>query len=175
MDIKKQILSSAERVFDHDGFNATGMGRLVRESGLSSRTVYKHVTSKNALMALVLAERQQRFFDVIDFSSLESLFDSLKAWFARDGMRGCLFFRIQAETGGNIPEISAAVAAYHDELHRCMSGLVRRETGTVDEDRVEQLLVVFEGATTASTYRGEAALNAAKFMARQLLGTGVER
>ncbi|WP_423822806.1 helix-turn-helix domain-containing protein [Salinisphaera sp. SPP-AMP-43] len=170
MDIDTQLLTTAERLFDQDGFNATGMGRLVRETRLSSRTVYKHVGSKNALVARVLAERQRRFFAHTDFSSVEALFDSLKRWHAdNDGARGCLFFRLRAETGGQIAEIEAAVAAYQQQLHVRIGELVAREAGVPDETRADQILALFEGATTAATYRGEAVIDAAAACARQLI------
>lgn len=169
MNTDAQLLATAERLFDRDGFNATGMGRLVRESHLSSRTVYKHVGSKNALMARVLAGRQRRFFERTDFVSTEALFTSLKGWLAEEGARGCLFLRVQAETGGDIPEIAAQVAAYHGQLRENIAGLVTREAGIVDDELTDQLLALFEGATTAATYRGAAVIDAAAVCARQLI------
>lgn len=170
MDIGTQLLTTAERLFDQNGFNATGMGRLVRETQLSSRTVYKHIGSKNTLVARVLAERQRRFFAHTDFSSAQALFDSLKRWHASsDGARGCLFFRLQAETGGHVGEIEAAVAAYHQRLHTQIAELVAGELGVRDEALADQILALFEGATTAATYRGEAVVDAAGACAQQLL------
>lgn len=169
MNITEHITALAEHIFDHDGFNATGMGRLIRESGLSSRTVYKHVASKNALMKQVLTNRQERFFSQTDFSSIDALFDSLSEWSRAEGARGCLFFRVQAETGGHIPEISEAVSQYHQRLHKSMLALVTREAGKSDRLLVNQLLVLFEGATITVTYRGRDAIVAAKASAKQLI------
>lgn len=169
MDIDARLLATAERLFDCDGFNATGMGRLVRETNLSSRTVYKHVASKNVLMARVLASRQRRFFERIDFASTDALFASLKDWFAQEGTRGCLFFRAQAETGGGVPEIAAAVSAYHRQLHANIAGLVALETGGADDELTDQLLALFEGATTTATYRGLAVVDAACVCAQRLI------
>lgn len=169
MDIDEQLLSTAERLFDREGFNATGMGRLVRETGLSSRTVYKHVGGKNALMAKVLAARQRRFFAHVDTDSVDALFNSLKRWIEAEGARGCLFFRLRAETGGGTPEIESAVVAYHTQLKSRLSDLVRRETGAADGELSDQMLVLFEGATTAATYRGAGVIDAACACARQLI------
>ena len=169
MDIDAQLLATAERLFDRDGFNATGMGQLIRETRLSSRTVYKHVASKNTLMARVLAERRRRFFERTDFTNTEALFASLKDWFAIEDARGCLFFRVQAETGGDIAEIAAAVAAYHRQLHDNIAGLVAREVGIADDELTDQILALFEGATTAATYRGDGVIDAASVCARQLI------
>ncbi|MES1923828.1 helix-turn-helix domain-containing protein [Salinisphaera sp. T31B1] len=172
MDIDKQLLSAAERLFDRDGFNATGMGRLVRESKLSSRTVYKHIGNKNALMARVLAARQQRFFEQTDFTSTTTLFASLRNWSATEGARGCLFFRALAETGGDIRDIADEVTAYHRMLRARIADLVARETGTVDDDLTDQILALFEGATAAATYRGTAVIDAASACAQQLIAAG---
>ena len=169
MDIDARLLKAAERLFDGEGFHATGMGRLVRESGLSSRTVYKHAGSKNALMAKVLAERQRRFFAHLDAESTTALFASLTSWVEQEGARGCLFFRVHAETGGGMPEIEAVVSAYHTELHGLIAALVARETGAADAVLADRVLALFEGATTAATYRGTAVIDAASAGAAQLV------
>lgn len=169
MDIDTQLLAAAERLFDRNGFNATGMGKLVGETRLSSRTVYKHAGSKNALMARVLAERHRRFFAQTDFISTTSLFTSLKDWCDKESARGCLFFRVQAETGGSIPAIAAEVVAYHRQLSERIAELVARETGRADAQLSDQILALFEGATTAATYRGAAVIEAASACAQQLI------
>jgi AcrR family transcriptional regulator len=169
MDIDTRLLAAAERLFDRDGFNATGMGYLIKETGLSSRTVYKHASSKSALMAMVLSERQRRFFEHVDFSSTDALFASLSAWVEQEGARGCLFFRAYAETGGTTPEIERCVAEYHARLHTAIADLVTRETGVVDAALTDRILVLFEGATTAATYRGTAVIDAASVCALQLI------
>lgn len=175
MDIDARLLAAAERLFDRDGFNATGMGRLIEETGLSSRTVYKHATSKSALMAMVLSERQRRFFEHADFCSTEALFASLTAWVEQEGARGCLFFRTYAETGGTTPEIERRVADYHARLHTAIADLVTLETGVADEELTDQILALFEGATTAATYRGAAVIEAAGVCARQLIAARKQR
>lgn len=169
MDIDTRLLSTAERLFDRDGFNATGMGRVIRETGLSSRTVYKHAPSKNALLAMVLAERRRRFFEGMDFTGTDALFASLRQWVTHEGARGCLFFRAHTETGGSTPEIETAVDAYHAQLKAHIAALIRHEIGTTDDTLTDQLLVLFEGATTTATYRGIAAIDAASACAQQLL------
>lgn len=169
MDIDTQLLRAAERLFDHHGFNATGMGRLVNDTRLSSRTVYKHVRSKNALMARVLAERHKRFFEHTDFTTTTALFASLQRWADAEGVRGCLFFRVQAETGGSIPEVAAQVAAYHAQLRTRIADLVASEAGVADEQLTDQILALFEGATTAATYRGAAVIEAASACALELV------
>lgn len=169
MDIDARLIATAERLFDRQGFNATGMGQVVQESGLSSRTVYKHASGKNTLLAMVLSERRRRFFERVDFRSTDALFASLAEWADQEGARGCLFFRVHAETGGGTPVIASAVDAYHAQLHAYISDLTWRETRVVDEELTDQVLALFEGATTAVTYRGTAVIRAARISACQLI------
>ena len=169
MDIDTRINDAAENLFDTNGFNATGMSRLIQATGLSSRTVYKHVASKNALVARVLAERQARFFTALCFDDIEALFAGLADWTVRKGARGCLFFRLQAETGGQVEAIEAAVAAYHAALHGRITALVTAALGRADTHATDQILALFEGATTAATYRGTSVIEAARACAHRLL------
>jgi len=169
MDIKAQVVSAAERLFDHNGFTATGMDRLVQEAGVSSRTLYKHVGGKTSLIAAVLAERNRRFLAGLDVSSLQTLFVSLEGWVRDEGARGCLFLRAQAETGGTAPDIEAAVGAYRDQLYALVAETVHHELGESNAALAEQVLVLVEGATAAAIYRGPAAVVAARAAAQTLV------
>ena len=175
MDIDHRINDAAEQLFDHNGFNATGMSRLIKMTGLSSRTVYKHVASKNTLVARVLGERHARFFAAMCFDDVDRLFTGLSDWSAREGARGCLFFRLQAETGGQVEAIETAVSAYHAELHTRVTELVTAALGHADSQVADQILALLEGATTAATYRGPAVMDAARVGAYRLLDSETAR
>lgn len=51
MDTHSRLLAAAEQLFDRHGFTPTGMDRLAQAADMSSRTLYKHAGSKNALIA----------------------------------------------------------------------------------------------------------------------------
>jgi AcrR family transcriptional regulator len=170
MDMRAHILATAEQDFDNHGFAGTGMDRLTASAKLSSRTLYKHIGNKTALIAAVLEERRQRFRDVFDVESIDALFASLERWTKSEGARGCLFFRARAEMGDELPEISAAVAAYRQELRNILERSVANDVDQADSRMLtEQLLVLFEGATSAASYRGVTAVSAARAAAAVLL------
>lgn len=170
MTIKTDIILSAEHLFDHHGFTATGVDKLVEAAGVSSRTFYKHVGSKNALVAAVLDARGKRFFEVTSVESVDGLFGALADWTEANGARGCLFFRADRETGGAVPEVSEAVAAYREGLQRLIGSLVAREGVHGGSDSLaEQLLVLVEGATSAASYRGPSAIHTARAIAALLV------
>lgn len=166
MDLKTKIVSTAEHLFDRHGFTATGMDRLTQAAGMSSRTLYKHIGNKSALMAAVLTERDRRFFHRLNVRSVDALFAALEDWVRIEGARGCLFLRAQGETGGETPEIAVAVAAYREKLRKRIADIVTVEVyGDGDEELTEQILVLFEGATSAASYRGPEAVTAARIAA----------
>ncbi|WP_108663073.1 TetR/AcrR family transcriptional regulator [Acuticoccus kandeliae] len=169
MDIRTKLIAAAERVFDRHGFTATGMDRLTEAAGLSSRTLYKHAGSKTALIAAVLTERDRRFMQRLEVESVDALFAALEDWIAAEGARGCLFLRAAGETGGDTPEIAERVAAHKEAFRARIAAIVARETGREDAALAEQILVLFEGATAAASYRGAAAVKAARTAAAVLV------
>lgn len=168
--MKSHIVVSAEHVFDRDGFTATGVDRVAAAAGVSSRTLYKHVGSKSALIAAVLEQRDSRFFGTLGAHDVDSLFAALEAWTISVGARGCLFFRAESETGGTDSAIAQAVEAYRHRLADLVRDLVEAEVGDRNSGPLaEQILVLIEGCISAATYRGLGAIEAARLAAATLI------
>ena len=53
------LLGTAERLFYTEGYHATGIDRILSESGVAKMTLYKHFISKEELILAVLDARQQ--------------------------------------------------------------------------------------------------------------------
>lgn len=163
MDTRSKLVAEAERLFDRYGFTATGMDRLTEASGVSSRTLYKHIGSKTALMVTILTERDRRFRRRLDVRSVDALFAALEDWVRVEGTRGCLFLKTHGETGGDTPEIAQVVLAHKDAVHARIADIVALEIGGGgDPDLAEQIVILFEGATAAAVYRGVEAVAAAR-------------
>ena len=166
---RTRIVATAEQVFDRHGFAATGIDSLTAAAGVSTRTLYKHLHSKEGLVVAVLQARQERFLASLDAQSVHSLFSSLARWADCEGARGCLFLRAQGETGGLVPEVSAVVADYRNRLRAAVGDAVNADLGRADASLTDQILVLVEGAVSASTYRGAAAYDAARAAAATVL------
>ena len=52
------LLATAERLFYTEGSHATGIDRILSESGVAKMTLYKHFKSKDELILAVLEARQ---------------------------------------------------------------------------------------------------------------------
>lgn len=170
MDMKATLLAAAERLFDRNGFTATGMDKLTAAAGMSSRTLYKHAGSKAALMAAVLGERDRRFMRRLEVRSVDALFAALEDWIRTEGSRGCLFLRAQGDAGHGTPEVAEAVAAHKAAFRERIADIVALDIGGGgDPALAEQILVLFEGATAAAIYRGPEAVSAARTAASVLV------
>ncbi|CAD5275339.1 MULTISPECIES: TetR/AcrR family transcriptional regulator [Halomonadaceae] len=170
MDTKTKLISAAEQLFDRHGFTATGMDKLTKAAGMSSRTLYKHAGSKTALITEVLKERHRRFQPHIEVGSVDALFDALEEWIRSESARGCLFLRAYGETGGDTPAITEAVLAHKTRLYEKIQDIVAIETdGQEIPELAEQILILYEGATAAAIYRGPEAIASAHKAASALL------
>ena len=61
MDARVGILAAAERVFRTHGFQGGAIDRIVSEANVTSRTLYRHFTSKDTLIGAVLESLSARF------------------------------------------------------------------------------------------------------------------
>jgi AcrR family transcriptional regulator len=165
MDTRTKLIAAAENLFDRHGFTATGMDRLTEAAGISSRTLYKHVGSKVALMTAVLNERNARFMDTIDVAGVDDLFAALG-----ESARGCMLLRTFAETGGDIAQISETFTTHKAAFRERIAAVVASDLGgRSDPVLTEQVLVLFEGATVSAVYRGSEAVKAARSAAAVLV------
>jgi AcrR family transcriptional regulator len=164
-DTRARIVTDAEHLFDRHGFAATGMDAVASAAHVSSRTLYKHVGGKGALIAAVLESRRARFVAAVALAdSIDAMFDALTAWGESEGARGCLFLRAAGEGLADDPPVAASISTYRDGLRDSIRALVPPGA----DDLAEQLLVLFEGATAAMSYRGTAAIEAARAAAHTL-------
>jgi hypothetical protein len=68
-----------------------------------------------------------------------------------------------SETGGNVADVAQAVSAYRTQLRELIENVVTHQIGAADDDLLEQILVLFEVATSTSTYRGPSAISTARY------------
>ncbi|ESR25976.1 TetR/AcrR family transcriptional regulator [Lutibaculum baratangense] len=173
MSTRTDIIAAAEKAFDGGGFHGTGMDALVRAAGVSSRTLYKHVGSKDELALSVLKARQERFEQAVDGDGVDGLFTGLQRWIDREGANGCLFLRAHGEYRSRHPAFAALVREHKDAFAREIARRVEQELGRPDEALAAEIEILFEGATAAAVYRGAAAaVESARRAARALLAAG---
>jgi len=174
------LLETALRLFHRDGFHATGIDRILAESGVAKATLYKYFRSKDALMLEALRLRDARFRQHLEEQTaaraaspreaLLRLFDVLEEWFAGDEFRGCLFINASAEFGNPADPLHKAAAEHKalvlDWLHRLCA-----KAGAPDAyGLARQLAMLKEGAiVTAQVSRDPRAARTAQGIADHLI------
>jgi AcrR family transcriptional regulator len=111
INLKKQlIVETAFRLFKQNGFYATGVDLIMREAGVSKRTLYKYFRTKNDLIIAVLeyyrSSYQQHLDDLLGKQSnsaedkIRIIFEDAKSWFGDTNFHGCLAVNAMAEYAG---------------------------------------------------------------------------
>jgi AcrR family transcriptional regulator len=152
---RDRILDTAKRLFYRDGFRATGIDRIIAESGVAKMSLYRHFASKDDLIAAFLDWRHDHwtswFTAAVDArlargEGLAAVADVLGEWFAQDDFRGCAFINVVAETGATIDPRHFDQAARHKrDLERYLSDVAARLSLAAPEPAAEEAMLCVEG------------------------------
>jgi len=147
---KDRILSTALRLFYSDGLRATGIDKIIAESGVAKMSFYRHFPSKNDLIRAFLQARHEIWMAKFR-TAVERLFardgftaiaHALSEWFAESDFRGCAFINTVAETGS---EFSQPVEHKRD-LEAYVRELAERLSLPSPDRVAAKAMIVIEGA-----------------------------
>jgi AcrR family transcriptional regulator len=105
-----RILLTAHDLFYRDGIRATGIDRVIAESGVAKKTFYRYFPSKDDLIVAFLEYRHDNwinwFRDALarHGGTLDALVPALAEWFGGETYRGCAFINAVVEVGGTLPQ-----------------------------------------------------------------------
>jgi AcrR family transcriptional regulator len=113
---RERILLTAHALFYRDGIRATGIDRVIGESGVTKVTFYRHFPSKNHLVQSYLDYRHARWMAWFEDAlrrhgaeragrGLDALVPALAEWLRDEHYRGCAFINSVGELGGALPEV----------------------------------------------------------------------
>ncbi len=177
---RDEVVQKALQTFYRNGFNATGMDMLVRESGISKTSMYKHFRTKEDLIIAVLRLRDENFRNWLyrrmeelgstPREQLITMFDALEEWFSEPGYKGCMFIKASSEFQDATHPIHKQSADHKRMLEDHMIRLARQADLCEPELLARQLLLLKEGAiVTAHLGHTENAAQDAKAAARRLI------
>ena len=130
---RERLLLTAHRLFYGEGIRATGIDRVIAESGVTKVTFYRHFPSKNDLVVAVLEHRHRVwmawFVDALrrhggETRGLKALVPALREWVGSDGYRGCAFLNGVAELGGTQPEVLELTRRHKRDMEQAIAGLL---------------------------------------------------
>lgn len=153
---RDELVRKALQVFYRDGFHATGMDKLVAETGVSKTSMYKHFRTKEELILAALRLRDENFrnwflrrIEELADTPAEQLiasFDALKEWFEEESFRGCMFIKAGAEYQDKDHPIHVQAAEHKRVLLEYFTELARKAGARNPEKLGCQLLLLKEGA-----------------------------
>lgn len=165
---RERIVEKVCELFYSQGYRATGINQVIKESGVAKASFYDHFPSKSDLLVEYVAEMSTRDLalvrdEVWSFPTAEERFyaplRTLVPWFEETNFRGCPFQIALAEIEPGEGEVHSIVRSHRNSEREMLSQLTREylcdELGCADVD-VQQFgetyLVIYEGAvsTTAS-------------------------
>lgn len=179
---KECILRAAERLFEVQGFNGTGVDRIASESGVTKRTLYKHFGSKEGLIREVLKhhhtsmmERVREGMATVEGGAeakLMAYFRLYREWFGSSRFSGCLFIKTLNEFAGCSTELGR-IAVDAKASVRALVYEIAVEGGAKDpETLADQLQLLLEGSIVlAQSGRGPELMDVAEELYRQLVAS----
>lgn len=177
--VGERIVETASRLFYAHGIRGVGVELIAAEAGTTKKTLYDRFGSKDALVAVYLRRRAERWQTWV-LEHLErhpgtspprvlAVFDALDGWLAEQ-WRGCAFVNAYAEIGGS-EHVALPVVRAEKEWMRQLFTALAHEAGYDDPTGLGgQLHLLYEGAIVAVTAGGqEDAVSLAREAATALL------
>jgi AcrR family transcriptional regulator len=149
LSARDRILVTAHDLFYRDGIRATGIDKIIAESGVAKLTFYRHFPSKDDLVLAFLDYRHDRwmawFVDALarhgahTGAGLGALPGALGEWFADPGFRGCAFINSVVEVDASVAGAADISRAHKVEMEQVIGELV---LGRPDRTAIAQAAAV---------------------------------
>lgn len=154
LSARERILRTAHDLFYRDGIRATGVDRLIAESGVAKLTFYRHFASKDDLVRAFLDYRHARwmawFVDALGRHGahagrgLPALADALAEWFRDPDFRGCAFINSVVEVGASVQGAMEIARRHKEEMEQVIGELLPQGDGRAA--RARAVAVAVDGA-----------------------------
>ena len=174
-----RLVSVALQLFRQHGFHATGIDRILAESGVAKNTLYRHFKSKDELILASLRQQDEEFRNwlmrevarrdnAIDRSL--AVFDVYEQWSRTPVFFGCMFINASAE----FSDPNSPIHAFCREHKRLVTMFIRDLAKAADVQGWEHLsacwLLLLDGAVTSTQVSNHAlCFEQAKVVAKKLL------
>jgi AcrR family transcriptional regulator len=153
---RERILHAAARLFYRRGIRVVNVDTVAAEAGLTKVTLYRHVHSKDELVAACLHMLDDRFFSwfVEEVSArsedpaqrLLAVFDVLDQWFHRKSFRGCAFINATVELADPSHPAHQAVLAHKGRSRDYFRQLAEAASVPDPSEISDQWMLLSEGA-----------------------------
>lgn len=128
---RDRILRAAHDLFYRDGIRATGIDRVIAESGVAKVTFYRQFASKDDLVLAFLDHRHERwmawFVDALarHGGTVGAIVPALAEWLGSAEYRGCAFLNSVGELGPVLPGVLDVTRRHKQDMTEAIAGLMR--------------------------------------------------
>ena len=175
LSARERILLTAHDLFYREGIRATGIDRVIAESGVAKVTFYRHFASKKILIREFLEYRHQRWIAWFTDSlqrhggGIKALSPTLAEWLTDQSFRGCAFINSVGELGTTMPEVVEITRRHKDEITDVIVNLLPSSRHRKKD--AQALALGVDGAIIRAQYdqTPDAALSALEVIQKSLL------
>lgn len=153
---KDFLVDTAIRLFNRHGYHATGVDRLMEETGIAKTTLYRHFPSKDELIVAALAkvdeQAREEMRAFVEAASDEprgrilATFDQLAIWLKDAEFKGCPFVAAAGEFGEPVNPVFQQVRLHKRLYLAYFEELVRAARIPEPKRIAQQLVMLHEGA-----------------------------
>jgi AcrR family transcriptional regulator len=160
---REKLLATATKLFYKHGIHAVGVDEIVRQSGVTKMTLYKHFGSKDRLAEAYLEEHFGNWsvwfgnrVSELSFRARKpedrvlAIFDALEEWFASPDFRGCPLINTVSEISDRKHPVRKIAVAFKNKLLETIAAAVQSLDRSTP-DLAEQLLMLIDGAIVRAT------------------------
>lgn len=161
---RDELIEKALGAFYMGGFQAVGMDRLAKETGISKTSMYKHFKTKEDLIVEVLNLRDENFRNWFvrrteelastPVERLIAIFDALDEFFHEENFRSCMFIRASSEYPDADHQIYQVSAKHKRLLLAYVIGLAEQAGAKDPGQLARQLMLLKEGAIVTAHMLG---------------------
>lgn len=171
---RERILRTAHDLFYRDGIRATGIDRVIAESGVAKVTFYRQFASKEQLILAFLDDRHERWMNWFVAAltrhggTLGALVPALAEWLRGADFRGCAFLNSVGELGPALPEVLAVTRRHKQDMTQAVVRLMKPAPGRARTARA--LALAIDGAIVQAQFQAapDAALDALALVTKSL-------
>ncbi|MGE0766224.1 MAG: TetR/AcrR family transcriptional regulator [Hyphomicrobiaceae bacterium] len=178
---REDLIDAAIRLFNRNGYRATGVDRLMEETGIAKTTLYRHFKSKEELIIAALKKVDDAARDdmraYVEAASDDprervlATFGLLDIWLRQSDFKGCPFVAAASEFGEHTDPVFQQVRL-HKRLYLALFEELVRAARIREPARVaRQLVMLHEGAVAFAQVMGpDGVADEARRAAESLIG-----
>ncbi|GGD52904.1 putative transcriptional regulator, TetR family protein [Emticicia aquatilis] len=156
MDTKKNIESTAARLFYEQGYNSTGINQIIAEAGIAKASLYAHFPSKVDILKKYLQNTSESSIEALrnvieqkqtPKDKVLSVFDFLLGFSNETNFNGCQFLNIATEIPQSNEDVLSIIQGHKNRIRQLFVEILEPIN---KENLADELYILFEGALASS-------------------------